>query len=34
LTQKILTPLNSRELPRVIRYYEDTQQGGSQYAHL
>jgi len=34
LAQKILTPLNSRELPRVIRYYEDTRQGGSQYAHL
>ena len=34
LTQKILTPLNSRELPRVIRYYEDNWQGGRQYAHL
>jgi hypothetical protein len=34
LTQKILTPLNSRELPRVIRYYEDNWQGGRLYAHL
>ena len=34
LTQKILAPLNSRELPRVIRYYEDNWQGGRQYAHL
>ena len=34
LTQKILTPLNSPELPRVIRYYEDNWQGGWQYAHL
>lgn len=34
LTQKILSPLNSRELPRVIRYYEDHRQGGRQYAHL
>ena len=34
LTQKILTPLDSRELPRVIRYYEDSWQGGRQYAHL
>src|SRR4030042_5063124 len=34
LTQKILAPLNSRELPRVIRYYEDSWQGGWQHAHL
>ncbi len=34
LTQKILAPLNSRELPRVIRYYDDIWQGGRQYAHL
>jgi hypothetical protein len=34
LAQEILAPLNSRELPRVIRYYEDTQQGGWHYAHL
>ncbi len=34
LTQTILAPLNSRELPRVIRYYEDNWQGGRQYAHL
>ncbi|MFZ5451299.1 MAG: hypothetical protein ACOZF2_05435 [Thermodesulfobacteriota bacterium] len=34
LAQKILKPLNSRELPRVIRYYEDNWQGGWQYAHL
>lgn len=34
LTQKILIPLNSRELPRVIRYYEDHWQGGWQHAHL
>jgi hypothetical protein len=34
LTQKILAPLNSRELPRVLRYYEDNWQGGTRYAHL
>jgi hypothetical protein len=34
VTQKILKPLNSPELPRVIRYYEDNWQGGWQYAHL
>ncbi|MEW6660005.1 MAG: hypothetical protein AB1424_15210 [Thermodesulfobacteriota bacterium] len=34
LTQKILAPLNSRELPRVIRYYDDNWQGGRLYAHL
>jgi len=34
LTQQILAPLKSRELPRVIRYYEDNWQGGRQYAHL
>ena len=34
VTQKILAPLNSRELPRVIRYYEDNWLGGRRYAHL
>ena len=34
LTQKILKPLKSPELPRVISYYEENRQGGWQYAHL
>ena len=34
LTQKILSPLNFRDLPRVISYYEDNWHGGLQYAHL
>ncbi len=34
LTQKILKPLKSPELPRVMRYYEENRQGGWQYAHL
>lgn len=34
LTQKILTPLKSPDIPRVIRYYEENRQGGWQYAHL
>jgi hypothetical protein len=34
LTQKILAPLNVRDLPPVIQYYDDNLQGGLQYAHL
>jgi hypothetical protein len=34
LTQKILAPINVRNLPPVIQYYDDNLQGGSQYAHL
>jgi hypothetical protein len=34
LTRKILAPLRVRELPPVIRYYDDDRQGGWQYAHL
>jgi hypothetical protein len=34
LTQKILAPLTVRDLPPVMRYYDDHRQGGWQYAHL
>jgi hypothetical protein len=34
LTQKILAPLTVRDLPPVIKYYDDHRQGGWQYAHL
>ena len=34
LTQKILAPLKVRDLPPVIKYYNDNLQGGWQYAHL
>jgi hypothetical protein len=34
VTQKILAPLQVRDLPPVMRYYDDQFQGGSQYAHL
>jgi hypothetical protein len=34
LTQKILAPLKIRDLPPVMRYYDDRIQGGLQYAHL
>jgi hypothetical protein len=34
LTQKILASLKVRDLPPVIRYYDDKLQGGWQYAHL
>ena len=34
LTQKILAPLKFRDLPPVIRYYNERTQGGLQYADL
>ena len=34
LTQKILAPLKVRDLPPVIKYYDDNFQGGWQYANL
>ena len=34
LTQKILAPLKVRDLPPVMQYYHERNQGGSQYAHL
>ncbi|MFZ5449861.1 MAG: hypothetical protein ACOZFS_14620 [Thermodesulfobacteriota bacterium] len=34
LTQQILAPLKVRDLPPVIKYYDDNLQGGWQYAHL
>jgi hypothetical protein len=34
LTQEILAPLKVRDLPPVIRYYNDKLQGGWQYADL
>jgi hypothetical protein len=34
LTQQILAPLKVRDLPPVIKYYDDKLQGGWQYAHL
>lgn len=34
LTQKILAPLKVRDLPPVMRYYDDRIEGGLQYAHL
>jgi hypothetical protein len=34
LTQNILGPLKVRDLPPVIKYYNENLQGGWQYAHL
>ena len=34
LTQKILAPLKVRDLPPVMRYYDERTQGGLQYANL
>ena len=34
LTQKILATLPVRDLPPVMRYYDERTQGGLQYAHL
>jgi hypothetical protein len=34
LTQQILAPLKIRDLPPVIKYYDNDLQGGWQYAHL
>ena len=34
LTQKILAPLKFRDLPPVMRYYDERTQGGLQYADL
>ena len=34
LTQKILAPLKVRDLPLVMRYYNERTQGGLQYANL
>jgi len=34
LTQKILAPLPVRDLPAVMRYYDERIEGGLQYAHL
>jgi hypothetical protein len=34
LTQTILAPLKVRDLPPVMRYYDERTEGGLQYAHL
>jgi len=34
LTQRILAPLKVRDLPPVMRYYDERIEGGLQYANL